>query len=203
MGVHNFTEWRWMITENRHITSNINLPNAITSLRIVGAAAMLFLEPFSFWFFATFIICGLSDAVDGIIARAMNCCTDFGTKLDSVADLSFYSVMLLRVLPFLWTHLPKYVFVYAGAVIAVRLVCYIYVGVKHRKFASIHTYANKLTGFSLFIVPLVAPTPLLLFFSLAVCTFGAYSSVEELLIHLFSKSYNSNTKSIFLLKKDM
>ena len=188
-------------TENKYMTNNLNLPNAITSLRIVGAVAMLFLKPFSVWFYVTFILCGISDALDGVIARAMKCCTDFGTKLDSIADLTFYSVMLLRVLPFLWTHLPKYVFIYAGAVIAVRLLCYVYVGVKYHKFASIHTYANKLTSFSLFIIPLVAPTSLLLFFSLAVCTFGAYSSLEELIIHLVSRSYNADTKSIFMLGK--
>ncbi len=176
--------------------SIFSLPNILTSLRIVGAVILLFSTPFNWLFYTVFILCGLSDALDGVIARAMNCCSELGAKLDSVADLSFYSVMLLRVLPFLWTHLPKYVFVFAALVISVRITIYIYVGIRYRRFASVHTYANKLTGFSLFIVPLVAETPLLLTVSLAVCIFGAYACIEELIIHLISKSYSTEIKTL-------
>ena len=73
--------------------SSINLPNSLTLFRI-------FLTPFliavllygrdrlAFW---TFVIGGVSDAMDGAIARLLNQKTMMGTILDPVADKIFLS----------------------------------------------------------------------------------------------------------------
>ena len=187
--------------KNESIKSNINIPNAVTFFRLVGAIALIFIKPFSLWFYIVFLLCGASDAIDGYLARRMNCSTEFGAKLDSVSDLTFYSVMLLKVFPHLWANLPRYVFVFAGLVIFTRIVIYIYVGLRHHRFSSLHTYGNKITSFSLFISPFVAPTFLLYYFSMAVCIFGGIASVEELIIHIISKEYDPRLRTILMMIK--
>lgn len=44
------------------------LPNALTLLRIVLCVPLLFLRPFSVWFFVLYTICGISDMLDGYLA---------------------------------------------------------------------------------------------------------------------------------------
>jgi cardiolipin synthase (CMP-forming) len=66
----------------------LNLPNAITICRIL-------LVPFTVWLiisganlsaFITFLIAGLSDAVDGFLARKFGAQTELGAYLDPIAD---------------------------------------------------------------------------------------------------------------------
>ena len=45
------------------------------------------------------VTCGLSDMVDGIIARKTNSVSDFGSKFDGVADFVFVGVCLIKILP--------------------------------------------------------------------------------------------------------
>ena len=51
------------------------------------------------------ILCGIHDLRTyrclrpGFIARKLDAVTDFGSKLDSVSDITFYIVMISRVLP--------------------------------------------------------------------------------------------------------
>ena len=53
-------------------------------------------------FFAIYALTGLTDVLDGWIARKMGSASQFGAKLDSVADLIFYAVMLIMIFPILW-----------------------------------------------------------------------------------------------------
>ena len=79
----------------------ITVPNAITFSRLVGAILLIFLKPLDLGFFIIYTIAGISDAIDGYVARKMGGETDFGSKLDSVADLAFYTVMMIKILPVL------------------------------------------------------------------------------------------------------
>jgi CDP-diacylglycerol---glycerol-3-phosphate 3-phosphatidyltransferase len=71
-----------------------HIPNLITSVRLFSALALLFLTLFtskaSLYFLPLFIAAGVSDMLDGYIARRFNCCTEFGAHLDSISDLSLY-----------------------------------------------------------------------------------------------------------------
>lgn len=82
-----------------------NAPNFITFLRIIGALWLCFIRPFTTAFYVVYTICGISDMLDGWVARMTGSAGEFGAKLDSIADLLFYSVMLLRIFPALWLSL--------------------------------------------------------------------------------------------------
>ena len=65
------------------------LPNYITALRMVGSVCLIFIRPLSPLFFGVYTLAGITDALDGYIARKTHTASAFGAKLDSAADLLF------------------------------------------------------------------------------------------------------------------
>ncbi len=115
-----------------------------------GNYFLLFVPPMTAPFFAVYTICGLTDACDGFIARKLDAVTDFGSKLDSVSDITFYIVMISRVLPEYYSVLPHSYWYAVAAVLVVRLASYAVSAIKQHRFASVHTLLNKVTGAGVF-----------------------------------------------------
>ena len=175
-----------------------HVPNSITCFRIVGSVVLLFLPSFSVAFYVLYSLCGVSDAVDGFIARRFKLTSDLGSRLDSIADLLFYAAMLVHVIPFLVSqYVPTAVWYTVSALILLRVGTYLLAAVKYHRFSSLHTYANKATGIMLFSVPylLLFANPTVV--SWIACVACAVSSIEELLIHCCVKEYPSEAKTIF------
>lgn len=97
-------------------------------------------------FYVVYTFGGLTDAVDGTVARKLKLESEFGAKLDSVADLLFYAVMLLKLLPHLIRLLPAWLWWSVGAVLAIRAAAYVSAFCRYKRFASLHTWLNKATG---------------------------------------------------------
>lgn len=175
----------------------INLPNCITASRIVGAISLFFTERFSIPFYIIYTLCGITDAIDGFVARLTKTNSEFGAKLDSVSDLVFYTVLLLKIFPFLWAELPMYIWYITIAAIIIRICSYVTAVIKYKKFASLHTYANKLTGAAIFCVPYFVKFFEPVSVCLVVCIVALLASTEEFIIHLKTKEYSGDKHSIF------
>lgn len=171
------------------------IPNIITTFRIIFTFCLLFTKPFSKHFYAIYTIAGFSDVMDGFIARKTNTISEFGTRLDSVADMLYYTVTMLMIIPVVNSRISSGIWCAVGAGVAVRLCAYAVAAVKYRKFASLHTYMNKLTGFAVFTLPYMVHTQMFEIWCYAVCIISIASSAEELFIHLFYDVY-SNRKTI-------
>lgn len=63
-----------------------NMANFITSLRIICSIALLFCPALSQVFYVLYIIAGVTDMIDGTVARKTNTVSEFGSRLDTVAD---------------------------------------------------------------------------------------------------------------------
>ncbi len=176
------------------------LPNLITALRMAGSVCLLFIQPLSATFYVIYTLCGISDALDGLAARATKNTSEFGAKLDSISDLFFYAVMLLRIFPILWDRLPAGIWYAAGFVLLLRLCTYVTAALKYRRFASLHTYLNKLTGLSVFLIPYLIGQSCAAVFCIAVCTIAGIAAAEELLIHLRTTVYNPEIKTLIHLR---
>ena len=174
-----------------------NLPNCITLLRIAGTLCLLFTRPGSLAFYAVYTLAGLTDALDGWLGRRLGVSSDFGARLDSIADLLFYGVMLLRLCPLLWLLLPVQIWYAVGAAFLIRLTSYLLAAVKYRRFASLHTYLNKLTGGAVFLLPYLLTSPSMEAYCWTVCAAALTASLEELMIHLQQPVYRPDIKSIF------
>lgn len=177
----------------------LTIPNLLTVFRMLGTLALAFLPPLTVPFFALYLICSATDIADGVIARKTGTVSDFGARLDSVADILFYAVILLRLFPTLRGTLPVQVWWLAGAALAFRLCAYLAAACRYRRFAALHTYLNKCTGALLFALPLLLLTPAAVLISFAVCVMGVLASAEELCLHLCSPAYDANVKSLLYL----
>lgn len=175
----------------------LTVADIITLLRISGTVLLLFLKPLSVTFFLIYALTGITDMLDGWVARRLKIDGDFGAKLDSIADLLFYAVMLIRILPILWDLLPREIWYAVTVVFGFRISAYITAAIKYRRFACLHTYLNKLTGFAVFLIPFLLGTRYAVLFCRAVLFIAFVSSLEELIIHLRHKNYRPNVKSIF------
>ncbi|MBL4614488.1 MAG: CDP-alcohol phosphatidyltransferase family protein [Magnetovibrio sp.] len=67
---------------------SVNLPNFITMLRIASTPFLVWLivEDHLLWAFWVFVAAGISDGVDGFIAKRFNMETELGKYLDPIAD---------------------------------------------------------------------------------------------------------------------
>ena len=175
----------------------LNIADAFTLARIAGTLALVFLRPLSAAFLWIYALTGLTDVLDGFIARRTHTASGFGARLDSAADLLFYAAMLFRLFPLLRDTLPTDILYAAAAVLLLRAAAYITAAVKYRLFASLHTFLNKLTGTAVFLIPFLLATAYAAEYCRTVCVLAAAASLEELLIHLFRRDYRADVKSFF------
>jgi CDP-diacylglycerol--glycerol-3-phosphate 3-phosphatidyltransferase len=169
--------------------------------RIICSFLLLFIKPLSILFFIFYLAGGISDILDGYLARKMNANSQFGAILDSISDLIFIGILLIIVIPLF--HYSNWMLFWIGGIGFVRIVS-LFVGyAKYHTIALLHTYANKTTGFILFFFPLFYE---LLGLSLAICLVcipASISAIEELVVNMLSKELNRDIKSIFTIKNNM
>ena len=75
------------------------IANIITGSRIAFSLPLLFIPISSVWFYTLYIFCGLSDMIDGTIARKTGAVSKFGARLDTVSDFVFMLVCSIKILP--------------------------------------------------------------------------------------------------------
>lgn len=78
----------------------MNLPNFLTLLRMVMVPVVIlfFALGMPYWALAVFLLAGLTDVLDGYLARKNNQITNFGKVMDPLAD----KLMLITTLICLW-----------------------------------------------------------------------------------------------------
>lgn len=76
------------MTVREYIRKNMNVPNALTLLRLllVPVYVVLFVKGRKYWALITFMVASFTDLLDGHIARKHNLITDFGKLMDPLAD---------------------------------------------------------------------------------------------------------------------
>lgn len=153
------------------------MANIITGIRIVFSIALLFFPALSPGFFAFYIAGGISDMIDGAVARRTETVSEFGSKLDTIADIVFVAVCLIKLLPVM--HIPIWLYIWI-AIIAFIKVANIAVGyIRHKEFVSLHSLINKLTGVQLFIFPLILSFIDLRYSAAFVCIVATAAAVNE------------------------
>ena len=132
-----------------------HLPNIITALRIVGSIDLLFCNVAGWQFWTLYVFCGISDMIDGWLARKLQAESKTGSVLDSIADFSFVTCCAIQLLPIL--SIPPWLWIWAGIIVIIKIVNQISSLIIIKKFCFPHTVANKLTGFLLFLtVPTIS-----------------------------------------------
>jgi len=159
------------------------MANIITILRILGTVLLSVTAPLTSEFFVIYTFTGVTDVLDGYIARKTNTCSEFGSKLDSAADLMFYGILVYKLLPVLIEILQPSIWYALIGILFLRIFTYIFTAIKHKVFMSNHTYLNKLTGFCTFLVPyFMLFDKTIVPYCTIVCAICAVASVYDLIL---------------------
>ena len=151
------------------------VPNIISALRILGAIGLLFFYPASVAFWVIYGLCGISDMLDGFLARKLHAESKTGAVLDSVADICFVACCAIRIIPVI--HIPTWLWIWTGIIVAIKFVNQVSALIVCNRFCFPHTRANRLTGLLLFIaVPMVFWSIVPIAFVAGVATFA---SIQE------------------------
>ena len=154
-----------------------HIANIITGSRILFSISMLFCPMFSVGFYSIYLLCGFTDMVDGTIARKTNVVSRFGASFDSIADFIFFAVSLIKLLPVI--QIPKWLWVWIVIIAIIKIFSVILGCIYTKKFISLHTVMNKITGLLLFLL-LPALSVIELEYSLiAVCVVATFSAIQE------------------------
>lgn len=140
----------------------------------------MFLEPFDNSFYYVYTYCGISDVLDGLAARSLKIASSLGSILDSISDLLFYSVMMIKMLPTLNEVLPEYIWYFVYVILLMRLLCYTFVYFRMHKISSRHTIYNKITGLFVFFIPFLIKTPYMFYYSVVIIVIALFAVSEEI-----------------------
>lgn len=128
-----------------------HVPNAISALRIVLSLSLLNLKPLTGPFFAVYIMCGVTDALDGFIARKLHVESTFGAKIDSIADLVFFGSALYVFVSSM--SIPLFLLVWAAVLVFYRALELFLAFRKYKAWPALHTRALKVSGLFFFLFP--------------------------------------------------
>ena len=151
--------------------------NIITGFRILCSIALLFCSPFSPPFYALYLVAGLTDMIDGLIARKTNTVSTFGARLDTAADFALVAVCLWKLLPKL--SLPSWLWVWIGGIALIKVVNVLSGYILQKRFVVLHTAMNKVTGVLLFILPLTLRIIDLRTSGGFVCAIATFAAIQE------------------------
>lgn len=154
-----------------------HIANIVTSSRILFSILMLFFPAFSPRFYVMYLLCGLTDMVDGTIARKTNSVSTFGSRLDTIADFVFVSAALFKLLPVM--NIPRWLWIWIVIIAAIKITNIISGFVCNKKIVVEHTVMNKITGLLLFLLPFTLFVIELKYSAAAVCTIAIFSAVQE------------------------
>lgn len=153
------------------------IANIITGFRVLISIALLFCPVFSPVFYVLYLIAGLSDMIDGTIARRMNTVSEFDARFDTAADFVFVVVCLIKFLPVI--SIPAWLYVWIVLIALIKIIIIISGYVVQKKLVAVHSVMNKMTGVLLFILPLTFLIVPLKYLAISVCAVATFAAVQE------------------------
>lgn len=126
--------------------------NLLTFSRMLFSLLLLVFSPCSPIFGILYLLCGVTDVLDGFAARKLHTESEKGAKLDSAADLLFAAVYVVRVLPCL--SVSRWIWIWTAIITVIKVSGIMFVSIKAHSLRIEHSFGNKITGALLFLLPL-------------------------------------------------
>ena len=153
------------------------MANIITGCRILCSILLLFFPALSPTFFILYLVAGFTDMIDGTIARKTNTASEFGSRLDTIADMVFVAACMIKLFPVL--TIPAWLLIWIGVIAIIKVINILSGYILQKKFVDKHTILNKVTGAALFILPLTLPLIELKYSGGFVCALATLAAVQE------------------------
>ena len=112
--------------------------------------------------------------IDGTVARKTGTANDFGSKFDSIADLIFVAVCLIKFIPLL--TIEKWLLIWIVLIIVIKLVNILFTIIKIKRIVFFH---NKTTVLLTFIIPLTFSFLDFRYTSIIVCIIATIAAIQE------------------------
>lgn len=153
------------------------MANALTICRIVLCVALLITEAFSPTFFLVYALAGVTDMLDGYVARRTNSESELGARLDSIADLVLVIVCLVKLLSAI--DVPIWLWAWVAAIALVKVANVASGLVVEKRLVMPHTVANKIAGLVVFLVPFAIPLFGITAPAVIACAAASFAAVQE------------------------
>ena len=141
------------------------------------SVALLLTDTFSLPFFLIFALSGLTDMLDGFVARTTGTESELGARLDSIADLVLTITCLMKVLSA--ASVPAWLWAWVAAIALVKVINVICGLVIERRLVLPHTIANKAAGLVVFLVPFAIPMFGITVPAIVACVVATFAAVQE------------------------
>ena len=164
--------------------------NGITVSRILFSLAMLVFAPRSVSFAVFYLLCGMTDVLDGFVARKLHTESEKGAMLDSMADLLFAIVYAVKILPIL--NIPLWIWIWTAIIAVTKITGIIIASRKAHRLSVEHSFGNKLTGLLLFLLPLSVCAADVKYGATLVCISATGTVIKEI-TEIFRRLESENT----------
>ena len=142
------------------------------------AVALPFVQSSPAIFWTLYLLCGLSDILDGAVARLAGTESRIGERLDTLSDIVFVAVWMVLFIPAI--NVGRWLWIWIGIIAFIKVVNVISGLAMKKGFVAKHTRANKATGILLFLLPMIilwesikVPSIIL------ICLMATFAAVQE------------------------
>jgi cardiolipin synthase (CMP-forming) len=182
--------------------NRFTVPNLLSFYRLLAIPLViwtLFVENRNL-FISLISINLITDILDGYIARKFEMCTEFGARLDSLADIGTFLLSIAGFLVFEKTFVTNHAMAFL-ILFGLYFTAQILSLVKFKRTTSFHLYSNKFSGYvqGIFIFTFFVFGYSNWYFYFMI-TVGCLAELEVLIVVLTLPKIMSNAKSIFHLK---
>lgn len=156
------------------------MANMVSGLRIVCGLLLLCFPAFSGFFFLFYLLGGVSDAVDGAIARRLHQVTEFGSKLDTAADFIFAMAALIKILSVV--VVPAWLIIWVVVIALLKVINVVRGYMMFQEFVAVHSLTNKICGVMVFCIPLYitcVPEQIAALLVLVTCLVATFAAIQE------------------------
>ena len=154
-----------------------HIPNILSASRIALCLPLLLADAMTVPFWVLYVTAGTTDMLDGFLARRWGVEGKFGAKLDSLADFVFVLAVGYKLFP--WLKLSDELWMIIGLIALVKTVNAISSYVVKHKIEFLHTKANKLTGFLLFIGMMTIGQSYFIPVAWVIACFALFAAIQE------------------------
>jgi len=174
------------------------IPNLVSSIRIL-ITPLLFVFAFrqmEYWFLGALVFSGLTDVLDGALARKLNLITTLGAHLDSWGDFAIYTTMAICAW-ILWPDTTQQVLPHY-AMILFSFLLPTWVGLmKFGKLIGYHTWSVKIAVVATFAGYIALYTDIASWPFVLASWLCVLSGAEEILITLVLRRERTDVRSLW------
>ncbi len=153
------------------------IPNLLSMSRIVLCLPLLLVDAMTLPFWTLYVIAGLTDMLDGFLARRWGVESKFGARLDSLADFMLVLAVGYKLFPYM--KLPTALWMMIGLIALVKMVNAICSYVVRHRIEYLHTKANKLTGLLLFVGMMAIGQSYFVSVAWAIACIALFAAIQE------------------------